>query len=380
MGVDFKNCVEKEELVELLVNHTPVRRPTISPSGSSHYDDYASFEQMRKSVSNKCQNLFTTFSEKLNSGENSSSRKTSAATSPQTNSHVSTPKSDINAQFDLLHDLCPQPGTSKSFASMEKSNHHSSVSSASIISINNVRPTILRRNSDTNLLQRPQHEAASMPLECVKCEKLKSKMRKKLNQISHKLDEIHERHQNDDEFLVIKRMVNESRGSLGDGSSETSSSLASVSLRFPDQDTELADDSVSVTQQTPHDLTTVNNGDIVDILSDNNNVDTEQILVCPMIIEVRQQSPTSAGSSGVSSEGTTTTTNDQQSTRRFFTLEDVKSKEDFEELSVKQLKEILSINRVNFKGCCEKNELKERALRLWNDHVSTLRKFLCVFL
>lgn len=41
---------------------------------------------------------------------------------------------------------------------------------------------------------------------------------------------------------------------------------------------------------------------------------------------------------------------------------------ELEKLSVKQLKEILMLNRVDFKGCCEKNELLERVTRLWNDH------------
>lgn len=51
--------------------------------------------------------------------------------------------------------------------------------------------------------------------------------------------------------------------------------------------------------------------------------------------------------------------------------------DDLETLSVKQLKEILMLNRVDFKGCCEKNELKERVERLWHDHVAAPRKFLC---
>lgn len=34
---------------------------------------------------------------------------------------------------------------------------------------------------------------------------------------------------------------------------------------------------------------------------------------------------------------------------------------------MKQLKEILMLNRVDFKGCCEKTELLERVKRLWNE-------------
>lgn len=56
--------------------------------------------------------------------------------------------------------------------------------------------------------------------------------------------------------------------------------------------------------------------------------------------------------------------------KRFISLEDIHSSADLEMMSVKQLKEILMLNRVDFKGCCEKNELKERVKRLWESHVS----------
>lgn len=42
-------------------------------------------------------------------------------------------------------------------------------------------------------------------------------------------------------------------------------------------------------------------------------------------------------------------------------------REDLDDLSVKQLKEILMLNRIDFKGCCEKSELLERVKRLWDD-------------
>ncbi|XP_030638649.1 E3 ubiquitin-protein ligase rififylin [Chanos chanos] len=48
-------------------------------------------------------------------------------------------------------------------------------------------------------------------------------------------------------------------------------------------------------------------------------------------------------------------------------LSDLSSVEDIEGLSVRQLKEILSRNFVNYKGCCEKWELMERVTRLYND-------------
>lgn len=48
--------------------------------------------------------------------------------------------------------------------------------------------------------------------------------------------------------------------------------------------------------------------------------------------------------------------------------------DDLESLTVKQLKEILMLNRVDFKGCCEKQELKERVERLWQDHAAAPRE------
>ncbi|XP_031621311.1 putative uncharacterized protein DDB_G0285119 [Contarinia nasturtii] len=53
--------------------------------------------------------------------------------------------------------------------------------------------------------------------------------------------------------------------------------------------------------------------------------------------------------------------------RQFFNLNTVEKKEELEDLSVKQLKEVLMLNRVDFKGCCEKSELLERVQRLWDD-------------
>lgn len=49
-------------------------------------------------------------------------------------------------------------------------------------------------------------------------------------------------------------------------------------------------------------------------------------------------------------------------------LSDFGSAEDISTLSSKQLKELLALNRVDYKGCIERSELLERAKRLWNDN------------
>lgn len=48
-------------------------------------------------------------------------------------------------------------------------------------------------------------------------------------------------------------------------------------------------------------------------------------------------------------------------------LSDLTHLEDIESLTVRQLKEILARNFVNYKGCCEKWELMERVTRLYKD-------------
>ena len=48
-------------------------------------------------------------------------------------------------------------------------------------------------------------------------------------------------------------------------------------------------------------------------------------------------------------------------------LSEVHSEEKIEDLSVRELKEILASNFVDFKGCVEKNELLEKVRRLYRD-------------
>lgn len=49
-------------------------------------------------------------------------------------------------------------------------------------------------------------------------------------------------------------------------------------------------------------------------------------------------------------------------------LEDFTTPDELKQLSSKQLKILLTINRVDFKGCIEKGELLEKAQRLWEDN------------
>lgn len=49
-------------------------------------------------------------------------------------------------------------------------------------------------------------------------------------------------------------------------------------------------------------------------------------------------------------------------------LSDITSCTDIDALTIRQLKVLLVNNYVDFKGCCEKQELVERVQELWADH------------
>lgn len=47
-------------------------------------------------------------------------------------------------------------------------------------------------------------------------------------------------------------------------------------------------------------------------------------------------------------------------------LSDIQEEKNIQDLSIKQMKEILRLNRVDFKGCVEKDELKSKIMQLWS--------------
>ncbi|KAL3269485.1 hypothetical protein HHI36_008552 [Cryptolaemus montrouzieri] len=49
-------------------------------------------------------------------------------------------------------------------------------------------------------------------------------------------------------------------------------------------------------------------------------------------------------------------------------LAELESEEDLNQLSAKQLKILLTVNRVDFRGCVEKKELLDKAITLWRDN------------
>ena len=65
---------------------------------------------------------------------------------------------------------------------------------------------------------------------------------------------------------------------------------------------------------------------------------------------------------------------DPRPARKFTALKDVKDESSIEDLTIKQLKEILTANFVDYKGCCEKRELIERVRRLWQDSQKNQQK------
>lgn len=58
----------------------------------------------------------------------------------------------------------------------------------------------------------------------------------------------------------------------------------------------------------------------------------------------------------------------QDSSIKRIELKHLKQESDLDNLNVKQLKDLLAMNRVDYKGCIERTELLERAKMLWQDN------------
>ncbi len=59
--------------------------------------------------------------------------------------------------------------------------------------------------------------------------------------------------------------------------------------------------------------------------------------------------------------------------RRRASLSDIQTESEIENLSIKQIKEILACNFVDYKGCCEKKELVEKTKRLYTSYCENKR-------
>lgn len=58
----------------------------------------------------------------------------------------------------------------------------------------------------------------------------------------------------------------------------------------------------------------------------------------------------------------------EQPVRHRITLADIGSNQEIQKLNIRQLKDILVNNYVDYKGCCERQELVDRVVLLWTDH------------
>lgn len=65
---------------------------------------------------------------------------------------------------------------------------------------------------------------------------------------------------------------------------------------------------------------------------------------------------------------------DSQQDNPHLKLEDIKSEEEIDGLSIRSLKRVLLNNFVDFKGCCERWELQARLKRLWKDNEQNKKK------
>jgi len=139
----------------------------------------------------------------------------------------------------------------------------------------------------------------------------------------------------------------------------------------------------------------LSNDDIIEVsVIPDSTSDSEPIIVTQSVEETQEEEQTSSQSnrkepgsskdksspnvSGATSKKLKpdllpeTSTSLPSSPRRFANqgvvyLSEIQSEQDFKDLSAKQVKEILAMNRVNFKGCVEKEELLKIVERLWKE-------------
>lgn len=98
-----------------------------------------------------------------------------------------------------------------------------------------------------------------------------------------------------------------------------------------------------------------------------NEVEIEELSGSDEIINETEDQPVIIENDEIS-ESSIIRNTDSQSRAKIVELSDIKEISDLEYLTVKQLKDLLSMNRVDFKGCVERCELLDRASRLWEEH------------
>lgn len=214
-----------------------------------------------------------------------------------------------------------------------------------LMMINNGASTVVVRSVDPQETLAQSSQATSTDInKCFKCGKRRSGIRKQLKKIRKLLDtasvpEADKRRQLEAFLSYLERR---SKGSIELSEGESISEDASVSLAEADP----------LCEGIAAGFTLPSLG-----ASDESRVQTSHY---PKVDE-----DTTIGKTNVYSSG-----NQQLAGMSQIKLSDIKESADLDVLSVKQLKKILVMNRVDFKGCCEKAELRERVLRLWLDHKS----------
>lgn len=124
----------------------------------------------------------------------------------------------------------------------------------------------------------------------------------------------------------------------------------------------------------PGSTSTQTNGDTNNDSQNNNNYNNQS------------QTPTNSQASGGSANSTTNASNEPptssttsdlsasaSNTRRRASLSDLTNEEEIDKLTIKQIKEILACNFVDYKGCCEKKELVDKTKRLFASHLENKR-------
>ncbi|CRK96431.1 CLUMA_CG009847, isoform A [Clunio marinus] len=411
--INIAGIVEKEELANLIINHVnsnsyydTATGPSSTSTTPNH--DFDNYQQSFDHLKQTCQNLFTSISDKITSdfqktpyfNNNQQSQQANVPTTQQPRRTSQTPTAPTPNSTNFIN----RPQESRAQNSSRPSNHTQSSRTSHVhqnqdcdcsddeideisekrqntLSIDEFNTTVAsspmqtsnsnditrsfipdtatnteirrltRRRSDSSLLSLRKSNSITidassldtsqvkkLKISCNKCGKAKSKIKSEILKLSEQLKasnkseaEINTKIKEFLDYLESKSQPSEM--------TETENSQNQTNQNEEDEDMEGA-------RYIPHSRS---HDEIEENIFDEN----EGINVYPSVIE-----------SETFMQASTSTP------KRFISLSDIQSSDELETLNVKQLKEILMLNRVDFKGCCEKNELKERVLRLWQDHIT----------
>ncbi|XP_062543892.1 uncharacterized protein LOC134211218 [Armigeres subalbatus] len=274
----------------------------------------------------------------INNPDCSDTQEASAPTLPTTTTATMTETTDSSSDLNSSDKIIQTPASSDPVPNQVARRRSDSF----LMMVPHGDSIVTARSMDPEeIITQSSQSTSTNTNKCFKCGKRRSGIRKQLKKIRKLLDtaSVSEADKRCQLEAFLSYLERRSKGSIELSEGESMSEDASISLAEGDTGIAAGFAMPSV---------------------DPNDQSRQQTLNYPRVDADDTAEKTNVYSSG----------NQQLASMSLIQLSDIKESADLDVLSVKQLKKILVLNRVDFKGCCEKAELRERVLRLWFDYKS----------